>query len=264
MGKRKVALPGDTAERDSREAKRALADRVAEACRRPTCSVATASRVLRTASDTEIYEVLRHVVQEDRQKLLEAIAHSIWLPQTSTSEPFEWKILPPLQLLQLLADQVPAQRELLKSMLPPEGGELPVFMYVDEVTPGDVLQPNPSRKVYAFHFSIHSVSHHNRHPLAWYVTATLRNAKVQDTPDGLSACMRYLLEAWQSTSAQGVLKLGEADCRLCILRISGLVADEAAIAASLGGKTAMGRKPCIRCKNLINQSAEDRVAPSGA
>ncbi|CAE7421818.1 unnamed protein product [Symbiodinium natans] len=194
----------------------------------------------------------------ERRSWLKQNAVELALP-LATGKTFKWSTLSPSKVLQLMSDSCTSQQAMLSKTLPPAGGPTPVLFYTDEIVPGNPLQPDVARKHYCFYVALHTTRLHVQHCHAWYMVAALRTKVIGQVAGGLSACTRILLESWQRDFQGVVLRLSPTDSRLFQLRLHGLIADEAAIASTLGTKSASGRKPCHLCMNLLNHSALDRA-----
>ena len=125
----------------------------------------------------------------------------------------------PLRALQLAATEIPWFQSMLRDPLPANGGDVEALLCTDEVVPGDVLQPNPARRAYAFYVTLLNFGLLTQHPDSWLSVAVLRTSVAHAARSGLATCAPHLLRAWMPDLTDGVvLNLGENDARWVRLR----------------------------------------------
>ena len=137
---------------------------------------------------------------------------------------------------------------LLKAM---SSDEIHVTLYVDGVTPGNPLQPDPSRQVHLFYVTPGFASA-SRSEWSWITICAVRQRRLRDMAGGLAAVLHALLEAQQSRSEPKMIHL-QSQNFLVKYKITKVVADESAIHALLGCKGSSGRRPCYRCQTLVSK-----------
>ena len=136
------------------------------------------------------------------------------------------------------------------------GGPLGAVVYLDEVTPGNVLRPDNRRRFWAIYLGIREFP-----PRAlyreqfWLPLAVLRTNMAHEVRGGISYCFRALLNsvllAPCNMAAIGVaVDLGSGP-RLVRLQVKHILADEAALKAVWCSKGAAGVRPCMLCRNVV-------------
>lgn len=136
------------------------------------------------------------------------------------------------------------------------GGPLGVVVYLDEVTPGNVLRPDNRRKFWAMYLGVKDFA-----PTAlyreqfWLPLAVLRTSVAHQVKGGVSYCFRALLNSMLLAPCQladiGVaVELGSGP-RLVRLEVKHILADEAALKAVWCSKGAAGVRPCMLCRNVV-------------
>lgn len=136
------------------------------------------------------------------------------------------------------------------------GGPLGAVVYLDEVTPGNVLRPDNRRKFWAVYLGVKEFP-----PTAlyreqfWLPLAILRTSVAHEVRGGISYCFRALLNSVLLAPCQladiGVaVDLGSGP-RLVRLEVKHILADEAALKAVWSSKGAAGVRPCMLCRNVV-------------
>ena len=170
---------------------------------------------------------------------------------------FQWRHASLQALLVELCSRSSVYSRLLEDALAsvPPGRPLHLLLYLDEVSPGNILKPANNRKFWAFYVGFKEFSAAAlTHALAWLPVAVLRTSIAKKVQGGLSACVLCLLRAFfagtASLSAVGVL-LPWQEPRLLHVRFGNLLGDEAALRQVYDSKGASGLLPCISCKNVV-------------
>ena len=132
-----------------------------------------------------------------------------------------------------------------------------LVLYVDEITPGNVLRPDNHRKISAFYYSWIELGDFLRNEEAWLLAGVLRTDVAKNTCGGISAAVRGLLSAAftgdLSVSSAGIPINGNMFfCRFCRL-----LADDAAGKAVWGVKGAAGLRCCMDCLNVVHSGGTD-------
>eukprot|EP00435_Cladocopium_sp_Y103_P040468 s421_g11.t1 len=113
-------------------------------------------------------------------------------------------------------------------------------------------------RCYAFYISFVEWRQFLRTEYAWLPVAMLRTSYVKTIVGGLSNVVRLLLKSWRDDFAGKLLRRGSS-VQVIPISFSGLVADEAAIAATFSIKGASGRKPCPLCVKCISKGAGETL-----
>lgn len=138
-----------------------------------------------------------------------------------------------------------------KSGLEPLSGTL----YLDEVVPGNLLRPDNKRKVWAIYLGLGEMGQSRlAREEFWLPWAVLRTRLAHDALGGVSGCIRALLRDMllppKAMSTVGV-SLPLPAPTLVRIRISKILADEAAIKALWSIKGASGIRLCMFCANVV-------------
>ena len=116
------------------------------------------------------------------------------------------------------------------------------FLYIDEVTPGNVIAPDNKRKSYIVYYTWLELAK-LRLDLSWIPVTVLRHDDVSKITGGLPRFMTYVISFLKERVLDG--------CRvgLGFLRTTELflVADEGALKLCTDIKGASGLRPCLKC-----------------
>ena len=185
-----------------------------------------------------------------------AVGHTIQLPLVKGGT-WDWKVCRLDNLMAYFAKDSEAYRQILTAALQASSeGHLNAVVYLDEVTPGNVLRPDNARKFWAFYVGFREM------PATalvreqfWLPLAVLRTHEAQKVVGGISNCFRLLLRSvlFAPCHAEGIgfaIDLGRP--RLIRLKIRNILADESALKAVFGCKGAAGIRPCLLCRNIVS------------
>eukprot|EP00435_Cladocopium_sp_Y103_P054132 s2754_g17.t1 len=103
--------------------------------------------------------------------------------------------------------------------------------------------------------------HFLRSEHVWLPAATLRSSCVKQITGGLSNIVRPPLKEWMPTFCGKSIQK-QSSVQVVSLKLFGIVADEAAIAATFSIEGAPGRKPCPLCLNCISKFAGEVLTDS--
>ena len=148
-------------------------------------------------------------------------------------------------------------RELMQRTMDRVGiGFLHLVLYIDEVTPGNVLSPDNKRKAHCIYVSIMEFGIDVLFKTAaWLPVALLRSSVVKRVSGGLSCCCRLLLESWFCGQPLQLESLGcvvdVTPPRIARCRFGRLLADADALRAVNSIKGHNGLKPCCACRNCM-------------
>ena len=169
---------------------------------------------------------------------------------------FPWVTSTPHQVLQFFLDHSPSFASLIR--LIPQGRAARVIGYNDEITPGDVLHPDPRRKCTCFYISTLDWADHLHNEQAWLPVAVLRSEILKTTQGGLSGAIRTLFESWLACFRGSSLKV----CGETIwfpISLDALIFDEAAMHQTWSVKGSSGRRPCLLCKDCVSKPVGNRI-----
>ena len=141
------------------------------------------------------------------------------------------------------------------------GTPLQLLVYCDEVTPGNVLAPDHTRKSYLVYISFTAFRTWLSHTGSWLPIAVIRSKTMESLEGNFS---EHMLGCVLSLQQQLCKEEGLAFCvdqQSFWLQVDpkfAFVADEAAIKGFLGCKGASGVKPCVKCKNVLYKRANSQ------
>lgn len=123
--------------------------------------------------------------------------------------------------------------------------------YCDECTPGNPLQPDPSRKLYLFYFAP-NLKAAIRSEWSWWTVGAIRTQKVKLVRGGLGQVTAKLLGSMEE-NFHGIGLTLQGQPKFVRIRIASFIADESGLHMMLGCKGASGRRPCFRCQRLVSK-----------
>ena len=132
------------------------------------------------------------------------------------------------------------------------------ILYLDEVTPGNVLKPDNHRKFWAIYLGFRQVEANMLYrEEMWLPVAMLRTTIAHKV--GVSYCVRQLLrsmllEPTRLASTGCAIQLSSPT--LLRLAISNILADEAALKSTWCNKGAGGHRCCFFCRNVVSLHAD--------
>ena len=110
---------------------------------------------------------------------------------------FRWPVMRPQEFVQALAEEDnPFRRSLADALVaspPSPAAPWHLILYLDELTPGNLLSPQKSRKLTAFYVSFLELRSHLRWEHAWLPCGVLRWCISRQVVGGMSAIVRILL-----------------------------------------------------------------------
>ena len=178
---------------------------------------------------------------------------------------FTWHHVSPQKLLQHLISESRsfAETVLRKMQTCPNTHANPwhIVLYVDEITPGNVLRPDNRRKLHAFYYSFKELGREILcHAEAWLPVAVLRNVICKEVSGKLSAAMRILLRRFfvgpQAFHNAGVVLNLPGAPTVFFAQLGNILGDESALKSIWSSKGAAGLLPCILCKNICTHGLQ--------
>lgn len=163
-------------------------------------------------------------------------------------------------LVQAKVDACPLYRLLMQRALHRNNNHLNLIFYQDEVSGGNILSPNQSRKsnlTYCMWLEFEVLFVED----LWLTMGVMRSREIANVEGGMAALTRAMLLQIRSETENGfVVDLGSlGEPVLCFIDSVILLMDHEAIRACTGTKGAAGLKPCIKCLNLLSLNKADAV-----
>ena len=202
---------------------------------------------------------LRQVVDQ----AFDEVAHVIQLPLVQGGT-WDWRVCRLDRLLNFFASKSPLYRKVLgAALVRSEVNRLNLVLYLDEVTPGNVLRPDNARKFWAFYvgFTEMPTSTLFREQF-WLPIAVLRTSSAAQVRGGISNCVRLLIKSMLFDPCQGadvgfacIAGIGEGLPTLIRIRISKVLADESALQAVYCNQGTSGLRFCMLCRSVVSKSS---------
>ena len=136
-------------------------------------------------------------------------------------------------------------------------GVIPLILYADEITPGNPLQPDPSRKCWLF-YAAPACQHPTRDEQTWGIFASIRLQTVKQVKGGLAAVWHALLGELLNQNTPKLLAVSGLQ-EIVTYSIQAIIADEAALHGLLACKGAAGRKPCFKCSSIVSKACWEQL-----
>ena len=138
-----------------------------------------------------------------------------------------------------------------------------LIFYSDEITPGNQLKPNNSRKMQAVYYSfLEFGSDALCKDHAWFLLCALKSQTVAKLRDGMSQLCRKAIESFfaQDGNLAHGIQIGQ---HFLCAKMKMVVSDEAALKAMFQHKGASGKLPCVLCRNVVlrRYAPDDMAAP---
>ena len=178
-----------------------------------------------------------------------------------TNTTFAWDCVNPFAYLAWLCHFCPAFFTMLQEVAErsPSSPSSPwrLLFYTDELSPGNLLRSDNTRKSWAFYFSFLEIPASVRtNENCWFLGGILRTSIVSKVPGGLSGVWRQLMRAWFgalhnfATTGCSIVRGGGEIIIYAVLHC--VLSDESAIKHLWNCKGSAGIKPCLLCRNLIS------------
>lgn len=151
-----------------------------------------------------------------------------------------------------LTEGRPEFLEFLKRHLLPvqvHEGHVPGIIYLDEVVPGNVLRPDNERRSFCCYFTFLPLRPF-RQEAFWFPIAALRSVDVDTYTDGMPQIFSQILRGLLNSLAG--LVLGDT---LVVCEEMYFLGDEDALKKCVSHKGASGKRPCIKCGNVISKGS---------
>ena len=163
-------------------------------------------------------------------------------------------------LVQAKVEACPLYRRSMECAMRKHKNHLTLIIYQDEVSGGNILNPNQSRKSNLTYFTWLEF------PVLfpsemWLTLGVTRSNEINRMEAGMASLTRAMLSQVRAETANGfAVDLGPShDPTLCWIDKVILLMDHEAIRACTGTKGASGLKCCIKCLNVLSLNKADGV-----
>jgi len=181
-------------------------------------------------------------------------SNKINLVDETTGENFEWELARLDKLIAFFLERSPALRELFRRVVAKaRGNPLDICVYTDEVTPGNPMALELTRKFWAFYVSFLQFADYLSCPECWFPIAILRTKQSKNACGGISGCFAELVRSFLAGACnmlEGVVLMLDRPT-LVVAKLSIFLADGAAEQYVWSSKGASGIRPCMLCKNVV-------------
>lgn len=179
---------------------------------------------------------------------------------TMSGGTFDWEICQIGKVLRKWCAECGPFRELMEKATAIAGkspdSPLHMVMYLDGITPGNVLRPDNKRKIWAFYATLLELGReHLCHEECWIPLAVLRTSAEHEIVGRLSNACRAMMEDVMKSGSTGVF-LPLTEPAVVFFSFSNLLADEEGLKLFWNAKGASGNKPCMLCRNLLAKGSD--------
>ena len=172
----------------------------------------------------------------------------------------DWQYLHPCALLPALSKKRPEFGDLLKNAETQR-----ICVYMDEITPGNVLRPDHGRSVVMWYWTLLDLPDwFTGRNDGWFYFAAFPVKQIGDIQDGYSYLFGRMMEIF--LEQEGPLNFTTGfPCNssrgmfLCKGKLEALLSDEKSITALWSLRGASGTKPCCFYQNVVGHMAPDKV-----
>lgn len=161
-------------------------------------------------------------------------------------------------LLQAKVEACPLYRKSMEVAMRKHNNHLTLILYQDEVSGGNILNPNQARKSNLTYFTWLEFPVLFQTDM-WLTLGVTRSNEIKNMEAGMASLTRAMLSQIRAETANGfaVDLVGSQEPSLCWIDKVILLMDHEAIRACTGTKGASGLKCCIKCLNVLSlQKAE--------
>ena len=179
----------------------------------------------------------------------------------NTDELEYWDYVHPLALLYCLTDRSSALGDVMAQCIGDGTKPLTVVIYLDEITPGNPLRMDTTRKIWGIYWLFTDWPQHMIHNVdSWLLLGAIRCDVVNSFDGGMAEFMPMLMRIMfpesgggMQTGAHIVHRSSNGEVRTIVFRakFGGFIADDDAHKQLWGFKGASGRKPCFGCMNVL-------------
>ena len=188
------------------------------------------------------------------------VRFNIHLP-IGEAEPFAWTLCRPDLLISYFAAQAEPFRRVMGMAIRSAGARpLSAVLYLDEVTPGNIIRPDNQRRFWSFYLGFtECAAEHLCREEFWLPLAMLRTTIAAKVDGGMSCCIKLLLRkilmAPCNLASVGVTVVIESPV-LLRAALTNLLADESALKSVWRFKGAAGLRACGLCRNVMSLRSE--------
>ena len=234
--------------------KRRLADLV---CLKGVTSEALAA-ILQNVHDDPVEPVSPWCINKFLHDEFDKLKSDIELP-IGRGKPFTWSVCSVPKLVAYFAAEAPKFCEVMdRAIQACQGAPLRGIIYLDEVTPGNILRPDNKRKFWAIYLGFEQVGANNLFREEMWLPIAMLRTKVAHQA-GVSFCLKQLLRSillQPSNLASVGTAIQLTSPTLLRLAITNILADEAALKAIWCSKGAGGLRCCMLCRNVVSMHAD--------
>lgn len=171
-----------------------------------------------------------------------------------------WTVADLGKLLAFLSSECSTFRDAMRDAIRDVGAEpLRATIYLDEITPGNLLRPDNARKVWSIYVGLQEFGRYRLSREEWWLPlGVLRSSMAAKAQGGVSGCLRQLLRSILLPPAAlptvGVTLLLPAPT-LARVNVATVLGDEAALKGIWSVKGASGIRFCMFCANLVSKAS---------
>lgn len=198
---------------------------------------------------------IRHSIVEATNKYQREKCYTVQLPCVESDTTHALHCVDLHCLFQSMAQAAPDFASVLEAAL--EDNIIRCILYSDEITPGNPLAPDASRKISMFYI-MPLCRHASQSEQSWGIVTAIRQRKLRDISGGMPAVLRAILLETQRRCGPHLLELLDKKI-LVTYQICNIIGDESALHSMLACKGASGRKPCYRCPTILSKQCSKQL-----
>ena len=188
------------------------------------------------------------------------ILRSMRIPMENDDEDYEWHFLHPCALLRELCKLCPLLGDLIL-----ENGGPRLAIYMDEIKPGNVLRPDPSRTVACWYWTFMNLpTWFQTRKEGWFYFGCFPTKLLHKVVGGHSYLFGRVLEHFLEKEDPLNFTIG-FPCKstkgtfLCQAKLAAVLSDEKSLKELWSLRGASGTKPCCLCQNIIGHMPQENL-----
>lgn len=203
-----------------------------------------------TQDENKTKNKLRKATKKETKEYAKRNCYTLQLPRIDGQSPFQLVINDIHCLMSEMAQASPPFATILQQSICNDC--LGLALYCDEITPGNPLAPDPSRKISVFYVAP-ACGPPCRQESTWSILTAIRQRCACNIEGGMANVLRSVVHSIMQRNQPRILIMGRQR-KVLTYSIDLVIADEAALHAMLSCKGSAGRKPCFRCSTLISKA----------
>ena len=222
-------------------------------------SLTALHQIAQATAEDDDHQVTYNAMKKMNHEHSEQVKRTILLPLKDGQE-FSWPVADPSLLVSMCCRLSKEMEELFARSLQwrPCSAEAPWRLVVvfDEFTPGNMLQPQNSRKTMVINFTFLELDSYS--DLSWFTAAVIRAPLLKEVVGGWSRALRELLRLWHDSPSNmhtaGIALRLNNNFVLLHAKVACLLGDGDGLKQALQWNGASSIKPCFRHWNVVKKN----------